>query len=39
MTAREIQNHLEEMYSTEVSPMLISPVTDAVMEEVKAWWP
>ncbi len=37
MTVREIQSHLEEMYGTEVSPTLISSVTDAVSEEVKAW--
>ncbi|HUX89241.1 MAG TPA: IS256 family transposase [Gallionellaceae bacterium] len=37
MTVREIQGHLEEMYGTEVSPGLISSVTDAVIEEVKAW--
>ena len=37
MTVREIQAHLEEMYGTEVSPTLISSVTDAVIEEVKAW--
>jgi putative transposase len=37
MTIREIQSHLEEMYGTEVSPTLISSVTDAVMDEVKAW--
>lgn len=37
MTVREIQGHLEEMYGTEVSPALISSVTDAVMDEVKAW--
>jgi len=37
MTVREIQGHLEEMYGTEVSPSLISSVTDAVIEEVKAW--
>lgn len=37
MTVREIQGHLEEMYGTEVSPALISSVTDAVIEEVKAW--
>src|SRR5271156_1427380 len=37
MTTREIQGHLEEMYQVEVSPTLISNVTDAVMEEVKAW--
>jgi transposase-like protein len=32
MTAREIQGHLEEMYQVEVSPALISTVTDAVLE-------
>ena len=37
MTVREIQAHLEEMYGTEVSPTLISSVTDAVIDEVKAW--
>ena len=37
MTVREIQAHLEEMYGTEVSPTLISSVTDAVNDEVKAW--
>ena len=37
MTIREIQSHLEEMYGTAVSPTLISSVTEAVMEEVKAW--
>lgn len=36
MTVREIQSHLEEMYGTEVLPTLISSVTDAVVEEVKA---
>ena len=37
MTTREIQGHLEEMYQVEVSPALISNVTEAVMEEVRAW--
>ncbi len=37
MTVREIQGHLEEMYGTEVSPTLISSVTDSVADEVKAW--
>ena len=37
MTVREIQSHLEEIYGTEVSPSLISSVTDAVAEEVKTW--
>ena len=37
MTMREIQGFLLETYGTEVSPELISSVTDAVMEEVTAW--
>ena len=37
MTTREIQGHLQQMYGVEVSPTLISTVTDAVLEEVKAW--
>lgn len=37
MTVREIQAHLEEMYGAEVSPTLISTVTDAVIDEAKAW--
>ena len=37
MTTREIQGHLREMYGVEVSPALVSEVTDAVMDEVKAW--
>jgi len=37
MTTREIQGHLREIYGVEVSPSLISEVTDAVLEEVKAW--
>jgi putative transposase len=32
MTVREIQAHLQEMYTTEVSPSLISSVTDTVSE-------
>ncbi len=37
MTTREIQGHLKELYQVEVSPTLISAVTDAVMEDVRAW--
>lgn len=37
MTTREIQGHLEEIYGVEVSPTLISNVTEAVEEEVRAW--
>ena len=37
MTTREIQAHVEELYGVEVSPTLVSTVTDAVLEEVIAW--
>lgn len=37
MTQREIQGHLEEIYGVEVSPALISTVTDAVLDEVRSW--
>jgi len=37
MTTREIQGHLEEIYGVNVSPSLISNVTDAVLDEVRAW--
>jgi putative transposase len=37
MTTREIQGHLKELYGVQVSPALISAVTDAVMEDVRAW--
>lgn len=37
MTVRDIQAQLKEIYSTDVSPTLISNVTDGVLEEVKAW--
>jgi putative transposase len=37
MSTREIQGHLEEIYGAEVSPQLISTVTDAVTAEVAAW--
>ena len=37
MTVREIQGHLHELYRVEVSPDLISRVTDAVLEEVREW--
>ena len=37
MTVREIQGYLEEMYTIEVSPELMSKVTDTVMSEVAAW--
>jgi putative transposase len=37
MSTREIQGHLEEIYGIDVSPTLISNVTEAIVEEVKAW--
>ena len=37
MSVREIRGHLEELYGVEVSPDLISRVTDEVMDEVRQW--
>lgn len=37
MTVRDIQSELQELYGAEISPTLISNVTDAVVDEVKAW--
>jgi putative transposase len=37
MTVREIQGHLTELYGVDVSPDLISRVTDAVLDEVREW--
>lgn len=37
MTVREIQGFLADMYGVEVSPDLISTVTDAVVAEVTTW--
>lgn len=37
MTTREIQGHLEEIYSTKVSAELISKVTDGVLEDIINW--
>lgn len=37
MTTRDIQGHLQEIYGVDVSPTLISQVTDAISEEVKLW--
>ena len=37
MSTREIVGHLRELYGIEVSPDLISAVTDAVLEEIAAW--
>ena len=37
MSTREITGHLHELYGVEVSPDLISTVTDAVLDEVATW--
>jgi putative transposase len=37
MTVRDIGAHLQEIYNIEVSPDLISRVTDAVVDELRAW--
>jgi putative transposase len=37
MSTRAIRDHLEELYGIDVSPDLISAVTDAVLEEVAEW--
>src|SRR5215216_3014492 len=37
MTCREIKAHLQEIYGVEVSPDLISTVTDSVIDEVRQW--
>src|SRR6201985_764710 len=37
MSTREIVGYLRDLYGIEVSPDLISAVTDAVLEEVAAW--
>src|SRR5512134_658021 len=37
MSTREIQGHLRELYGIDVSPDLVSAVTDAVLDEVTEW--
>jgi putative transposase len=37
LSTRDIQGQFEELYGAEVSPTLISNVTNAVMEDVRAW--
>lgn len=37
MTVREIRGHLDELYGIDVSPDLISTVTDAVLDAVAEW--
>ncbi len=37
MSTREIQGHVRELYGVNISPDLVSAVTDAVHDEVSAW--
>jgi putative transposase len=37
MTTRDIRAHLAEVYGAEVSPALVSRVTDVVADEITAW--
>ena len=37
MTVREIQGHLADLYGIDVSPELISAVTDAILDEIAEW--
>jgi transposase-like protein len=37
LSTRDIQEQLEDIYGTEVSPQFISNVTDGVMDDVVAW--
>ena len=37
LSTRDIQAHLEELYGVEVSPTLISNITDAVLDDVRTW--
>jgi putative transposase len=37
LSTRDIQGHLEDLYGTQVSPTLISSITDAVLEEGRTW--
>lgn len=37
MSTRDIQAQIEELYGVELSPTLVSTITDGVLEEIKAW--
>ncbi|MBL0933080.1 MAG: transposase, partial [Alphaproteobacteria bacterium] len=37
MSTRDIQAHVRELYGIEVSPALVSAITDSVLAEVSAW--
>lgn len=37
MSNRDIETHLQELYGVEVSPTLISKITDRILPEIKEW--
>ena len=37
LSVREVRGHLEEIYGIDVSPELISAITDQVLDEVAEW--
>jgi len=37
MTVRDVQAHIAEVYQVEISPELISRITDAVLPELREW--
>ena len=37
MSTRDIEAHLQEMYGVDVSPTLVSQVTEAVQDDVRSW--
>ena len=37
MSLRDISSHVAEMYDTEVSPTILSEITDRIIPQVKAW--
>jgi putative transposase len=37
MTTRDIQNHIKEIYDVDISPELVSQVTNEIITEVKEW--
>jgi transposase-like protein len=37
MTTRDIQSHVQEIYELDISPSMISKITDKVLDKVKQW--
>lgn len=37
MSVRDVQDHLQQIYGVEVSPELVSKITDAIIPELRAW--